>query len=79
MASATGSSGDVVTLNSGDTEIATYTAQADFGTVWFSTSEITSGESYDVYVNGTLVTTVTANTASASEMGGGGGMGGGRR
>lgn len=55
--------------------IASYVGAKDFQTVVFSSSAITSGQSYTVTVDGTS-TTVTAGEAVAGGMGGG--MGGGR-
>lgn len=63
----------VQVLSSDGTEIASFTAEKTLQSVVFSSSDVVTGESYGVSVDGGAATTVTANDAAAST-----GMGGGR-
>ena len=69
------SAGQKVEIRSGDTVVATYTAVRDASSVIVSDAGITNGSSYDVVVDGTTATAVTAG----EHTGGMGGMGGGPR
>jgi len=76
-ATVSGSAGATVQItDASGTVIAQYTAEKTFGSVVFTSSAITDGQSYTVTVDG-VATSVTAGVAAAGGMGGGG-MGGGR-
>ena len=62
-----------ITDESGD-EIASFTAVKTFGTVIYSSTEVSTGSTYVVTVDGTA-TTVTAGEGAANQMGGGAGGG----
>lgn len=70
MASASGNAGDQITIKSGDTVVAQFTATRAFGNVVYSSSAIKSGSSYTVTA-GSATTTVTADQAVSGNMGGG--------
>lgn len=69
MAATSGQAGSVVTVLSGGTVVAEFTAPVAFGNVVYSSSAIASGAQYTVKVNG-AATTVTADVASGRSMGG---------
>ena len=68
MAATSGQAGSVVTVLSGGTVVAEFTAPVAFGNVVYSSSAIKSGSAYTVSVNGTAMN-VTAGVASAGGMG----------
>lgn len=77
--------GQTIRIVSGDTDVATYTTQKQVSSLIVADAAITDGDSYDVYLGDTKVSTVTAGEGATGDMGGGpgggpgGGGGGGRR
>lgn len=66
-ASISGSAGDVVTIeDSSGTQIASYTAENSYAYLLASVPDMTDGETYAVFVNGSQKATVTASTQQSS-------------
>jgi hypothetical protein len=64
--------GSTITVVKDGTVLATYTTTKETATLVVAADGITSGESYDIAVDGTTNATVTAGSALAGGMGGGG-------
>jgi hypothetical protein len=84
-------SGDIpngaeISVKQGEKSLITFTSYSGLSVLALSSPEIVSGETYDIYSNGSLLATVTAGTGGSSMKGGtgsggtreGGGKGGGR-
>ena len=71
----------ITVKSSSGTVLVSYTPQKSYSSVLVSSPDIKTGESYSVYVNGTLVGTATAAIGTSGGMGGnpGGGNPGGNR
>ncbi len=68
--------GSEVTLMQNGQVLASFVPTVSCSVIAFSTSSIVSGQTYELYVNGSQVATTTAGTGGGGGMGGG--MGGGR-
>jgi len=71
------SAGDNITVKKNGNILVSYTPDANIKYLAISSPDIKSGESYEIYNGGALITTATAGTGGGGGMGGRGGMGGG--
>lgn len=72
-AAVTVSAGTEISLKKNGKVITSFTPDTDCQAIEFSTPDITSGESYDIYSGSTLLTSAEAGTGGGSIGGGGGG------
>ena len=73
----TGNSGDKIVLkDSNGNEIVSFTAEKTYGAVLISSSKITNGETYTLWVNGTNGGELTVNSTVTTNISGTQGMGG---
>lgn len=74
-----GSAGDTIAIKtSSGEELISFTAQKSYQMLTFSSNKLQTGESYQIYVNGSLKTTISQSSTTtqigSSSMGGQGGM-----
>lgn len=72
QANVSAQAGATIEVRSGTTVIATYTTIKPVANIVIASDTITSGQTYQVTVNGSAATTVTAGQATSGGMGGGG-------
>ena len=62
--------GQTVSIVSGESVIASFTAEKDYSNLVFAGDDITDGESYDVYVGGTLAATKVGTYSAGGSIDG---------